>query len=112
MDGKEIFCVEIIQSWIRADYDASIKSKRICGPSSERVYRCASKTEDGLIKMDKNCKRLQQDRTVEGILADMIATSKSYFVLDEPDRSLGHPCSAPPPTLHTSTRWRLLARKT
>ena len=54
MDDLEIFCVDIIKSWIRADYDASIKSKSICYPSSEYVLSCASKIENGLGKIEEN----------------------------------------------------------
>ena len=117
MDDLEIFCVDIIKSWIRADYDASIKSKSICYPSSEYVLSCASKIENGLGKIEENSvadralNESQRDCAVEDLLSDMIATNKSYGVKDEPERLLQHPCPAPPPTLYAGTRWRLHAER-
>ena len=118
MDDLERSCVDIIKSWIRADYDASIKSKSICYTSAEDVLSSASKIENGHEKIDENsvaeCIGLnesQRDCAVEDLLSDMIATNKSYGVKDEPERLLQHPCPAPPPTLYAGTRWRLHAER-
>ena len=117
MDEQELLCVEIIKSWVRADVAASIKSKRIYGPSLGVDCVCALKTEKGLKKIDEYCisectglNESQNNCAVDNLLADLITTNKSYFVLDEPERLLRHPCPAPLPTLHANTRQRILAR--